>query len=247
MYDRWAVRWFFYYELMHLADCKGVAAIAFGSVFELLLQKAALGPNRAARLAHINGFLRQWYAERPGSHRVPPLRLTNVRGPDGWADLHGPTIKAANTRGLAPLVRDLAREQFVSGSREDTAVVALCDGLADFYSALYAAPLFLPEPTVDHVRALCVSIGENWMVLRQLARRRGMLLWKITPKVHKLQHAPLYCQVLNPRHVQAYSEESLVGTAVKVWKKSVSGRYRATVQDMVVLKRLLALILRFEV
>jgi len=55
------------------------------------------------------------------------------------------------------------------------------------------------------------------MRLREDARVRGKLYWKVAPKMHKLQRTPLYATVMNPRWVQNYAEESLIGTTTWVW------------------------------
>ena len=52
---------------------------------------------------------------------------------------------------------------------------------------------------------------------------------------------------MNVRQEQAYCEESLVGTHVRMWEGSVHGNYMGTVQGVVILKRLLGLLLRYEV
>jgi len=51
---------------------------------------------------------------------------------------------------------------------------------------------------------------------------------------------------INPIRVQCYSEESLMGTTARVYKKSMFGRYKATVQKVVLCKRLTGLLLRLE-
>ena len=236
-------RFFLYMELMHLADCKGVSSLAFGSVLEYLLRRPSLGDNRGDRLVAVNAFMAQWYRDRPGSHRLPPLRPGNVRAQDGWADLHGPNIKAANTRAAAPLFRDLVR-RYCDGSEEgDASMIVICEGLADYYGELYSSDVFCTD---DKVVAITATVGEHWMRMRALPRRRSILAWKVTPKVHNFQHTGLCCQVLNPRHAQVYAEESLVGTMVKVWRMSVSGRYQAHAQRIVLVKRVLSVLLRYE-
>ena len=72
------------------------------------------------------------------------------------------------------------------------------------------------------------------------------MAWQITPKVHKLQHVPMLAHGINPWPVQCYNEESHVGAAVKSWRGSAAGRYMLTVQEVVLIKRLVALLLRFE-
>ena len=48
------IRWFFYADLMHMMDCKGVAAIVFGSILARLSRDLALGSNIGVRLNLIN-------------------------------------------------------------------------------------------------------------------------------------------------------------------------------------------------
>ena len=84
------------------------------------------------------------------------------------------------------------------------------------------------------------------MILREMCRGRGILAWNVTPKMHMLQHLGSFPAKVNPRWLQNYMEESSVGTTTKVWSRSASGRYRRTVQKMVLLKRLVALMIRLE-
>eukprot|EP00969_Alexandrium_andersonii_P361366 15457387-Alexandrium_andersonii.AAC.2 len=62
-----------------------------------------------------------WYDSHPGTHRLPTLVASNLTQ-DGWAELHGPAIKAANTRAAAPLFFDLAMEHCADGTPQHTAV-----------------------------------------------------------------------------------------------------------------------------
>ena len=86
----------------------------------------------------------------------------------------------------------------------------------------------------------------GWLIFRECARVKRQFCWRVTPKVHKLQHIPLYSEVLNPRHVQNYSEESLIGTTARIWKGSMDGQYQKSAQSNVLLKRTVGLLLRFE-
>ena len=90
------------------------------------------------------------------------------------------------------------------------------------------------------------SFGECFMRLREIARVKKWPLWNVTPKVHKMQHVPLLATVLNPRCVQNYAEESLIGTCTAIWARSVSGRYSTVAQRAVLAKRLTGLLLHFE-
>ena len=58
-------RWFFFLDLMHLMDCKGVTALVAGGVLGILVRREALGANKAQRLASINQHRADWYDAHP--------------------------------------------------------------------------------------------------------------------------------------------------------------------------------------
>ena len=179
----------FFLDAMHAMDCKGVTSVVLGSIIGLLLTKIALGPRRADRLQAINTWLANWYSAHPGSNRLCNIRLTNLQL-EGWYELHGPTIKAANTRGAVPAFRDLCREYCTSGSPEDVATLDLIGSLDDFYKVLYTSGIFMTPGATRRLRLLCHTFGQTMMVLRSLAARRNRLWWNIKPKAHKMQHFP---------------------------------------------------------
>jgi len=239
-------RWCCFPDLMHMMDCKGVAALVLGGIIHYLLVDARLGANRELRLARINTEMAEWYNAHPGHHRMPRILLTNCVGSDGWANLGGPAIKAANTRAAAQPFQAIWHRYAVAGHAEDAAITKVIDNLADFYSILYGAPMFMPDDTIERVRRTCIDFGEAYMECREIARVQGALVWPVRTKTHKMQHVPLLCCVINPAHVQCYSEESLIGTTAKVWQCSIRGRHYRVNQRNVLLKRLTALLLRFE-
>ncbi len=230
---------------MHLCDCKGVAALTFGGVLSHILGDPRLGPNRQGRLDVVNAELRAFQDAHPGMHRLPQLRLGNAVA-DGWANLNGKVIKAANTRAAAPFFRALAARHFPGGSALEVSLRGVVAELDGFYELIYHQPLFMEDAAVVELQRKCVSFGEHYMRLRELARRENRLAWPVTPKVHKLQHVPLFAGVLNPRFVQNYAEESTMGTMQRTWRRSMDGRYKDSVQANVLIKRATALLVRFE-
>ena len=116
----------------------------------------------------------------------------------------------------------------------------------EFYHILYTEGMFITDEGLAHLGIVTERFGCLYMRLREHARRGGLRLWKVTPKVHKMQHVPLHASVLNPRCVQNYAEESLIGTCTKIWARSVKSRYRRVVQSNVLAKRLVALLVRLE-
>jgi len=238
-------RCFFYLDLMHLCDCKGVAALTFGGVLSHLLSDPRLGPNRQARLDVVNTELRAFQDAHPGMHRLPQLRLANAVA-DTWANLNGRVIKAANTRSAAPFFNALVFRHFPGGSAVEVSLRGVVAALDGIYKVIYSQPMFMAGAKVVELRRNCVSFGEHYMRLRELARRENRFAWPVTPKVHKLQHVPMFATVLNPRFVQNYAEESTMGTMQRTWRRSMAGRYQGSVQANVLSKRVTALLIRFE-
>ena len=111
---------------------------------------------------------------------------------------------------------------------------------------LWRKPRFPSDQTIKTLKDVCIEFGEHFMRCREHARIHEILLWRVTGKVHKMQHPPAMAQIMNPSHVACYLEESLVGTTVRVWKQSMYGRYEQMIQHRVLLKRLCGLMLRFE-
>ena len=167
-----------------------------------------------------------------------------MRESAGWAELSGTVVKAANTRCAVPLVRDFARQHFNAHMAYDHCAIAVVELLAQLYDDLYSWPMFLSDAQVAKVKSTCDDIGLLMMRLRNFAMELQQLFWRITPKVHKLMHLHLYAAVMNPRWVQNYAEESLVGTTTRIWQRAMRGRYDNHAQSNVLLRRLVGLLLR---
>ena len=238
-------RWFFSLDLMHLMDCKGSAALTYGGIIAFLLQDDRLGTNRLERLATINDRRLLHYARRPGVSRLPKIFLSNVTA-DGWADLHGPAFKAAITRQAAPFFDELVCQYCASDEPADVLLRSVAGNLNSIYRVLYAAPLFPSDADLRELRGVVQAFGTSYQRLHELSRRLHRMAFIVKPKIHKAQHLPLYAACINPTAVQCYAEESQMGTTVKCWKGSVAGRYKAVVQLVVLVKRVIALLLRFE-
>ena len=238
-------RWACFPDLMHMMDCKGVTAVVLGGILHILPRDARVGPNQNARLALINAKLKEWYDDHPGSNRMPRILLNNVTA-DGWADIHGPAIKAACTRSAVGPFRAIWNEYKRADSRYHTDATSVIDNLAEFYNILYAAPMFMPAESICKLNVACTDFGAAYLQCREHARAAGALAWPVRMKMHKMMHVPLMCRVINPVFVQRYAEESLIGTTAKVYKKSIAGRYHNVAQRNVLVKRLVALLLRFH-
>ena len=59
----------------------------------------------------------------------------------------------------------------------------------------------------------------------------GELAWQMRPKLHyAVAHLPEQCILINPRFVQTYGSEGLVGKICNICKASHSGPYHAGLQ-----------------
>ena len=172
--------------------------------------------------------------------------MPNLTAADGWFVLHGPAFKAAITRNCAPFLHELATRYCVGATPRDICLRGLTAALVEVYRCLYEFEMFPTDEEVATFRAACLEFGRCFMRLRELARRAHVYGFQCKPKVHKLQHLPFIMEHINPRWVQCYDEESIIGTVVATWKGSKAGRYHANVQKVVLTKRLVAVFLRFD-
>ena len=239
-------RFFFVLDAMHILDCKGVAATIFGSVLGMLVRDRRLGPNQQSRIGSVNQRLLAWYALHPGSHRLPHLTLQSIVNKGGWHELAGPAVKAANTRGSAPFFASLARAYWEDADPLGRAVRRVTATLAEMYALMAESPMFLDDATLARFREIVFDFGIAYQYLRAWAEENRLLMWQVRPKSHKAMHMPLVASVINPRCVSNYADESQIGTTTRVWKGSVTGRYKAHVQRTVLAKRWLAVLLRYE-
>ena len=224
-------------------DCRGVTGVVFGSLLAVLIRRGSLGANQHQRLAYINQWMKSWYDENTGTPRLPLLKLENLVL-SNWAELHGPAIKAANSRHAAPLFAALARECCTEPTSHDEAVIEVTSRLEEFYDILDTASMFLTPRQQQTLSLTCEKFGVAFQRLRMISATRGQLRWQVKPKLHKMMHWPLFSAVINPKRVGCYGDESQIGSSCQVWKRCVSGRYEKIVQRNVLLKRWVALLLR---
>ena len=230
---------------MHLVDCAGVASLLYGGILFLLCSDARVGNSRAARLRAINERREEHYDNRPGVSRLPNIWWGNVVA-DGWAVLHGPIFKAAILRHAAPFFSELVQHYCTAATARDTCLCHVASSLDAFYNILYSGNMFLTPAALCRLRAVCDDFGLHYGRLRALCARSALFAFPNRPKINKLLHMPDTAASINPRHCQCYDEESAVGSVAATWKGSKYGRYHSTVQRVVLVKRIVALLLRFE-
>ena len=222
---------------MHVFDHHGTSSVIAGSTLqELVSNCVALGANQAARMSKINAEMKVYFDTHIVSSRMPPLRLKHLKL-DGWGELHGPLVKAANTRHFMPFLQQLANRYLNSGSPYYTAINKLIEHANGVYHALYSSDMFLNDEQVAFLSNQVLKFGKYHMICRMHASNLGHHLFQVKPKAHYAQHIPFQSILINSRHTQCYCAESLIGKMTTIWKKSVSGPYsNRTVQRQVCVK-----------
>ena len=176
---------------------------------------------------------------------MAPLRASNLVTNE-WCMLGGPTVKAANTRGLSEFFVLIAIEFYDSDTEYHRLVQRIARCLDRVYKILYGAGTFLTPAALGEFKRTLLMFGATFQALRGLAAAQNLLAWNITPKVHFAQHLGQQAALVNPRWCQSYTEESQIGSTTQVWSRSARGRYRKGVQRLVLMKRVVALAVRLE-
>ena len=148
--------------------------------------------------------------------------------------------------GACSFFLQLAEEFYSSASEHDRLVQRAARSLNKLYEIIYSAGIFLTAEEQQELRRCLVRFGTAFQQLREIASREERMQWHISPKVHISQHLAGQAAVMNPRYCQNYTEESGIGTTAAVWHRSAVGRYRASAQRLVLIKRAVALFIRFE-
>ena len=216
-------------DAMHVLDLRGVIAIAAGSLLvHLVTFYDALGSTQQARLENLNGRMRRFQRGQT-EHLMPPLRLGDLKL-EGWSCLHGKLVKAANTRALVPWLLDLTNTVLPPHGAFASATRHVIQALDDIERIMYSAERFFTADENDAYAEAFLKLGENWQFLRSESRRAHIDAWQITPKVHISMHFPMQARLMNPRFVQVYGEESLVGRITRIWHAAASGPYANVIQ-----------------
>ena len=211
-----------------------------------VVRQHQFGANQGERIDRFNTELRAWHDARPGSNRLPYIRLGDITK-DGWGDLSGQAIKAAMTRESAAFFADFARRFFSRDiSVYEGLMIDLTEQLCEFYAIVRGQGMFMAPASVRKLRQVCERFGSTFMQLRDQARENNWCAFQVTTKVHNMQHLPIMAKLLNPGEISCYADESSIGSTTKVWKRSLAGRHDQVNQRNVLAKRVLGVLVRLE-
>ena len=132
-------------------------SIAIGSTLKDLVDNCPdLGRNQDARLQCLNERMKHFQQNvHRTKHKMPPLRKQDLTT-DGWHQLSGRLIKAANTRSMIPWMKNLVNEMYDANDAHGKAVIDLFDSFDEVERLLYGASFFFLRTRRKHVFPICL-------------------------------------------------------------------------------------------
>ena len=128
-------------------------------------------------MTFINDDIRGYYAAEQVSHRMPKLKLSNLFK-DGFPELHGQGVKAANTRALAPYIRHLQRRATaLDASATNKPALEVIESVQDAIDVMYGGGYFLTDDEVKKLVQIIGANGTDYQVLALAAVDAKELAW----------------------------------------------------------------------
>ena len=240
-------KYFYRFDAMHLYEVQGCANIIAGGVIDEVIRTShALGPTMDLRLEKINTLKDEWYGNHVVHSKIPLIKKDNLYLGEGAGPkrvlLKGKMIKAAALRHLMPFIELLA-DTYLTASVEHGRIRRLVASMNAIYDSLYSTGMFFTPDELAVFQTRIARLGKYWMACNADALAKDSLRFGVIPKVHYQTHLAQQARLINPRYVQVYAEESLVGKITSIWGKSCAGPYFARVQYCVMLKYVLLTVL----
>ena len=154
--------------------------------------------------------------------------------------LQGQGVKASGERESVRWLAALAAQfEVVDGSLFARHRSVVARSLVAWYDVLYNSGVVLTPEQYREQRRHCIRCCRSYGWLAYNAKCEGRLEFKIVPKFHYWHELSLQARMLNPRYVQTYSGESMVGRIAQIWKRSLAGPFQNTVQRTLMRKYVL--------
>jgi hypothetical protein len=128
-----------------------------------------------------------------------------------------------------PFVRDMAAAHD-SGTAFTRHRRKACEWLVRVYDIMSDASTFLSAEEKQDLTAAIQRFLDHYQWLSAHAIRNGVLSWNYTPKFHYLQHIGMMAEMINPRVVMNYREESFIGATAILTAANADGRWERTLQ-----------------
>ena len=228
----------FWFDCLHVLDNNGVCSHIIGNcLWSVLVFRQLPGcRNYEEALAELRRRIQLHYRTHRVTSQIPPLRRENLVSVSGtYPCLHGPGVKAANTRHLMPFVAALM-EELDDGSEWAYHRRRVASYMDRLYAILYDGPMFLSAAEKLELKQVSHRLLLHYVWLSAWSARRGKLWWNFVYKFHYMYHLVQQANLINPRFAQSYTEESLVGKIMLIYKASCNGPFFAHVQRTVLKK-----------
>ena len=109
--------------------------------------------------------------------------------------------------------------------------------LRSAYDIMYTSGYVLEPQAVENLRKELTRMGQNYQLLAVRAFDNQQMRWKCTPKLYYVAaHLADEASLVNPKCVQSYSIESMVGVVCSMYAKSQSGPWQQQIQKVVMMK-----------
>ena len=122
-------------------------------------------------------------------------------------------MKAANTRAFVPYIVALQqRAVLIRKTPKNVHMLKAVEALPACYSIVYDGSYSLGGTELGKLREHLDRFGRHYQWLAVTAMNEGKMMWHIVPKFHfVLAHLGQQAALINPRFVQGYLSESMVG------------------------------------
>ena len=204
------------------------------------------GGNQEASMAMLNHEISEFNSTYAVSDVVPTLTMSHLMDSSTpgqtYPILHGKGVKAANTRHLVPFLMMMS-QRLNDGSIYKTKRAKLFWNLHCFYDLMYSAGAVLTPHEAGFMRKYIFSCCKYYVWLALDNQRRAIVAYNIVPKLHYFAHIALRADYLNPRVVQTYLQESLMGRVCLMWRQNLAGSWHEIGQKTFFRRYLLAFFL----
>ena len=230
-------------DLLHVLDHHGLAALVIANILWQHLSSERESPvlpgnTVDARLQYLNDDIQAYYTEMRVESRLPRLKLSNIKA-EAWPELKGNDCKGSNTKALVPYVARLqARAVHLAPSDKQKHMLKVVNALNTVYTVLAAASFFLGPEELATLNTSLYKFGIHYQWLAVNAwESDNKTRWNTKPKVHfAVGHLGWQAALINPRFVQGYGGESMVGTMAEIYGLSMSGPYKQQIQELALKK-----------
>ena len=203
-------------DVLHTVD-QGVASHIIANVMWVfaVVRKVFGGKTQEENVQRLYANMQKWYKGLKSKTRMQgKLTVERLRTKGGWPKLKA---KAAATRHLAAYALHLA-QTFGTGTVEDKQILGVCQMLSEFYNVMQSESQFLSAAAKLDVPKVGYRLVALYTALATDAKRKGLKLWKLQPKLHLFLHLCEWQAIThgNPRYYWTYADEDLMGIMAEI-------------------------------